>query len=191
MSTSQQDNKSTRSIKKRIIIKKSFSPQAKKKARQLVERGLEGKQVVKTASPNVLKEIKLLLNQEGLTKEFIIRAYRGILEQEYEKPKASDVLKILERLEKLHGIQEKEDHKIPRGLEDAITRGQVTTFIIGITKKTQDYLKRLEGQEVKSQQDHAATSSHEDTTKRQQGHKTTSGQEVHEGVVVDENGEAA
>ena len=140
------DNK--RSIQKNIKIIKSFSPRANKKARDIVDRGLQGKRVPASSSLQVLQEIKLLLIDKGLTVEYIIEKYKEILDQGFSKPKAGEILKALERLEKLHGIEEKRAEKIPGVLADAIERGQVTTFIIGITKKTQEYLRRLEGREA-------------------------------------------
>lgn len=139
--------RSTRSIQKDVIITKSFSPMGNKYANKLVKKSLIDNKAYTSTSPNVMKDVKRILIENGLTLDYIINTYKSVLLEEHDKPKASDVLKALGRLEKLHGITNKTIEKqedIPLSVNKALHEGKIDNFIINITNKTNDYISKLE-----------------------------------------------
>lgn len=148
-----------------VKVKKSMLNRGRndKEVKKLLSNAMKGKQVSVSSSPqDILAEVQRILIENNLTLDFIVSKYKELLESEYEKPKASDVLKALESLQKLHGITEsklKEDQDLPRPLADALASGQVDAFIIGITNKTQEYIEKLEsnkkqaGKQARQQED--------------------------------------
>ena len=159
--TSILENKPTRSLGGKdnqvVKISKSFGKQGDKSARKQVGKVIEGKaiRVNKDTSPHVLRDIRRLLIENDLGLEYVIKKYKEVLDSGYERPKAGDVLKVLNRLEKLHGVEDQsnKNQQLPEAIGTALASGDLEAYIVKITKKTSEYLDRgraIEGEEVKT-----------------------------------------
>jgi hypothetical protein len=119
----------------------------KSKANELLQRVEKGKHLPSRLldNKNVLKECRRLLIEKGLTLEAILDEYSKILQGPRKEAKTSDIVKILENISKLHGldINKPDSEIIPDTLRKSIQEGNVTTYIMAITSKTSSYLDKL------------------------------------------------
>lgn len=132
----------------KVIVKKTFTnSKGNEHATRLLDNALKGKSLPENLTPNVLKELQMILTTNGLTLAHIIETYKKLLNEPHERLKGGDVIKILSRLEKLHGINEKSIEKsqdLPEDMGKAVEDGNVHRYIFEINEKTKSYLDKLE-----------------------------------------------
>lgn len=110
-----------------------------------VENALQGLADVHDLKSDQVKELRRLMTAKGITIEVLLDKYKAILDKKEIAFKGSDVLKALERLEKLLGLTDKSDEQLQiKALTQTKTANEITTTLIEITGKTQDYLDRLQ-----------------------------------------------
>ena len=126
-------------------LKKTHLPQNNPvEEKQSMEKALEGIKSIDMLKEDQVKEVKRLLVEKGLTIDMILDRYKDIAETNPKSVLASDVLKVLERLERLHGLQDKSDDQLQiRALIQNKSASEITTTLIEITGKTQEYIKKL------------------------------------------------
>ena len=90
-----------------------------------------------------LKEVKRLLIKEGLTIEYVIKHYKELSGAIPTKVRASDVLKALERIERLWGLDSGDEQPQIRAITQTRTPNEITTTLIEVTGRTQDYIRKL------------------------------------------------
>lgn len=133
---------------KRIIIERSMvDKRGKAHVKRVIDNALKGKSLPSTLAPNTLKQLQIVLADRGLGMSSIIDKYKSLLDEPHDMMKASDVIKILGRLEKLNGITEKsiaDSQKLPEDMGKAVEDGNVHKFIFEVTESTKRYLDKLE-----------------------------------------------
>ena len=126
------------------LVSKTFLPDKSKSIKQ-VEQVLQGQKDI--TRPEVRQEVEMLLVKHGLTIDKILSSYKSIISSPDIKYKGSDVVKVLERLEKLHGLDTNSFDEATQKIVGELQSQSVDEIKIKfteITMKTQDYLKRLE-----------------------------------------------
>lgn len=126
------------------LVSKTFLPDKSKSIKQ-VEQVLQGQRDIRR--PEVRQEVEMLLVKHGLTIDKILSSYKSIISSPDIKYKGSDVVKVLERLEKLHGLDTNSFDEATQKIVGELQSQSVDEIKIKfteITMKTQDYLKRLE-----------------------------------------------
>jgi len=126
------------------LVSKTFLPDKSKSIKQ-VEQVLQGQRDI--TRPEVRQEVEMLLVKHGLTIDKILSSYKSIISSPDIKYKGSDVVKVLERLEKLHGLDTNSFDEATQKIVGELQSQSVDEIKIKfteITMKTQDYLKRLE-----------------------------------------------
>lgn len=126
------------------LVSKTFLPDKSKSIIQ-VEQVLQGQRDI--TRPEVRQEVEMLLVKHGLTIDKILSSYKSIISSPDIKYKGSDVVKVLERLEKLHGLDTNSFDEATQKIVGELQSQSVDEIKIKfteITMKTQDYLKRLE-----------------------------------------------
>jgi hypothetical protein len=98
---------------------------------------------------DIKKEVRKLLNKHDLSLEDIIIKYKEIYDRRLEGTKVSDIVKVLENLEKLHGLHTKDETideitltlstKSPEELED---------YLSSTLLKTKEVLSRLQARRI-------------------------------------------
>jgi hypothetical protein len=98
---------------------------------------------------DIKKEVRKLLNKHDLSLEDIIIKYKEIYDRRLEGTKVSDIVKVLENLEKLHGLHTKDESideitltlstKSPEELED---------YLSSTLLKTKEVLSRLQARRI-------------------------------------------
>ena len=103
---------------------------------------------------SIKEEVRLKLIDKGLTIDSILDKYKEVVDKPDVKFKGSDVLTVLERLENLHGLNTKSSKE--EGSHDNIslmlqskTIDEIKTFVMTISGKAEEYLKRLETKDNK------------------------------------------
>ena len=140
-------------------IKKSYSTQGDNKAISIIKHTLQGKQVPSSLADHTVRDVRRLLVEHGLTLENVVERYKRILNEPSEVPKASDVLKVLERISSLHGINVNTDHMdrdetdLHGDAQKAMRDGTIQTYIIETTQKTQAIIQKLEERGIKPAED--------------------------------------
>lgn len=95
------------------------------------------------------KELKMRLERKGLSLDLVLDKYKKIVSEEQVKYKGSDVLKVLERVEELLGFKEKGQEQVQiRALVQSKSSEEITTTLIEITGRTQEYIKKLKDLEI-------------------------------------------
>ena len=129
-----------------ITVRASGRKSDTKRASRIIVNAVEGKRVPNVVTGNVMDELKRLLVKHGLTLDTIISTYKKIINVPIVNTKPSDVLKALSRVERLHGIKEKDDGQplgtIPPALASAMKDGNIEEYVIKITRKTKQYLDK-------------------------------------------------
>jgi len=126
------------------LVSKTFLPDKSKSIKQ-VEQVLQGQRDI--TRPEVRQEVEMLLVKHGLTIDKILSSYKSIISSPDIKYKGSDVVKVLERLERLHGLDTNSFDEATQKIVGELQSQSVDEIKIKfteITMKTQDYLKRLE-----------------------------------------------
>ena len=126
------------------LVSKTFLPDKSKSIKQ-VEQVLQGQKDI--TRPEVRQEVEMLLVKHGLTIDKILSSYKSIISSPDIKYKGSDVVKVLERLERLHGLDTNSFDEATQKIVGELQSQSVDEIKIKfteITMKTQDYLKRLE-----------------------------------------------
>jgi hypothetical protein len=98
---------------------------------------------------DIKKEVRKLLVKHNLSLEDIIIKYKEIYDGKLENTKVSDIVKVLENLEKLHGLHTKDESideitltlstKSPEELED---------YLSSTLLKTKEVLSRLQARRI-------------------------------------------
>lgn len=126
------------------LVSKTFLPDKSKSIKQ-VEQVLQCQRDI--TRPEVRQEVEMLLVKHGLTIDKILSSYKSIISSPDIKYKGSDVVKVLERLERLHGLDTNSFDEATQKIVGELQSQSVDEIKIKfteITMKTQDYLKRLE-----------------------------------------------
>ena len=106
----------------------------------------------KLVRQDIQEEIKLLLAKHDLTMNDIISRYKEILSEPHKQPLASDIVKVLENLQKLHNIEAPGDKTSVTVILAGKSNTEIREYLTDITSKTQNYLdklKAIEGETVK------------------------------------------
>lgn len=144
--------------KEPIIIKKSFiesNGSNKNNAIKKVGSILSGDSTsLENTSQDIKNEVKRILLEKGYSIEKIIDIYdqilvKGSIAEGRVGFKGGDVLKVLDKFEKFHGLEEekKDDQETIkiRGMLQSKSTEEVTTFLFDITAKTKEYLEKIKG----------------------------------------------
>lgn len=116
---------------------------AKKNLISKVERGINNLTV------NQAEELKRVLVEEGLDLRVLIRRLKDIALNKEAEIKGSDVVKVLERLLQLHGVEESQapvESKVSL-LFQSKSLDDVKSFLMEITQKTTNYLDKMKAKE--------------------------------------------
>jgi len=133
-----------KNIIKPIEIKKSFlTVPNSKNNREELKSVLQGKD---TDREDIKKELKRIMIEEGLSIRELIKEYKSIIRVSGSvKYRGSDVVKVIENLTKLHGIEDKNDGEDKfRALLQSKSEDEIKTILIETTNKTMEYLTRLD-----------------------------------------------
>lgn len=139
-----------------IIIKKSFiesNGSNKNNAIKKVGSILSGDNTsLENTSQDIKNEVKRILLEKGYSIEKIIDIYdqilvKGSIAEGRVGFRGGDVLKVLDKFEKFHGLEEekKDDQETIkiRGMLQSKSTEEVTTFLFDITAKTKEYLEKI------------------------------------------------
>ena len=131
-----------------VISEKSLLNTRRKKDIDKVAEVLDGGS---SAREDVRLEARRLAIEKGLTVESVVDKYKDIINTPDVKYKGSDVLKAIERIEKIHGLNDEESFhksadKLAVMLQDRDI-SEIQVMFLQITKTTERYLKVLQGDE--------------------------------------------
>lgn len=111
-----------------------------KKLAKVVDEGLSLDNIKETQ----LKELQALLKGKGLTIDLILDKYKEAVDMKGIKYRGSDVLKVLERLEELLQLKDNSADQLQiRAMIQKKSASEITTTLIEITGKTQEYINKL------------------------------------------------
>lgn len=95
------------------------------------------------------KEMVRRLEEKGLDLDYVATKYKDIADTKIKSVRASDVLKVLERVEEIHGLRSNSQDQLQiRAMTQTKTPEQITTTLIEITGKTQAYINKLTNSEL-------------------------------------------
>lgn len=140
---------------KPVIIKKSMlHNKSHDKLALQVEHALQDEHAASRLSKrmqedqDISKQVKLILAEQGLHVDVLLAKYKDILNMPHKQPLASDVIKVLDRLMLLQGINMQHvDHAEQDSMTIAMqskTKHEVKQYIMTVTSKTQDILSKLD-----------------------------------------------
>ena len=127
----------------KIPLKSTYLLQNNIEEKQEVEKAITGMVDMGDLKDEQLKEVKRLLIKEGLTIEYVIKHYKELSGAIPTKVRASDVLKALERIERLWGLDSGDEQPQIRAITQTRTPNEITTTLIEVTGRTQDYIRKL------------------------------------------------
>lgn len=93
---------------------------------------------------NQFKELQLALVEQKLGVKELISKYKDVIEAKDVKYRGSDVLKALDSVREMWQLKDKSDDQLQiRALIQTKTIDEITTTLIEVTGKTQEYLTKL------------------------------------------------
>lgn len=98
---------------------------------------------------DIRKEVRKLLSKHNLTLEDVIIKYKEIYDRKLEGTKVSDIVKVLENLEKLHGLHTKDEtiDEITLTLSSK-TPEELEAYLNSTLLKTKEVLSRLQARRI-------------------------------------------
>ncbi len=94
-----------------------------------------------------VKELRLKLAEKGLTLDLVLDKYKHVMEAKDVKYRGSDVLKALDSVSELLQIKDTHEDVTIRAMIQSKSASEITTTLIEITGKTQEYIKKLTEQQ--------------------------------------------
>lgn len=116
----------------------------KSKQQETVQDALEGLTDMSSLKARQVKELQRLMADKGLSIDIVLSRYKEIITDKKIGFKGSDVLKVLERVEKLLGFDDKSEDQLQiRALIQTKSASEITSTLIEVTTQTQAYLTKL------------------------------------------------
>lgn len=116
---------------------------------RMIDKAVNGSLDIGSLKETQQKEMISKLIDKGLTLDYVVSKYKAISDAKIKNVRASDVLKVLERVEELHGIRNNSQDQLQiRAMTQTKTPEQITTTLIEITGKTQAYINKLTNSEL-------------------------------------------
>jgi len=128
------------------ITKNALSSRDNRRAINVLERVDKNKDI-SSAPKDVIKHVRMLLIQNGLGLEDIIKIYRDIANMKLKGTRVSDVVKVLENVQKIH-LSELDNLDNNLRALDSKNAQEIAEYTRVTLDKTQIILERLQARRV-------------------------------------------